>query len=208
MLDVVDGHSHRHPSRAAWLAVVAGSGRTGSSSKLGPRWEVAGRWAGRAAGKSKKNSYRKVRHKVQTGAYGFELDSSRPNSKTIGSSPDFMPNPAISQISSRARRYPGANILQDLEGLSLAISSLLTQCFQHCQFLLAHRLSHFEKVLGEPRFTTWATLAAHLCLVVAGVRAAGISVARQPPARTISANSCQLGILPTADPDHVCSSQV
>ena len=62
---------------------------------------------------------------------------------------------------------------------------LTTQCFQHCQFLLAHRLSHFEKVLGEPRFTTWATLAAHLCLVVAGVRAAGISVARQPSARTL-----------------------
>ena len=62
MLDVVDGHSHRHPSRAAWLAAVAGSGRTGSSSKLGPRWEVAGRWAGRAAGESEKNSYRHVQH--------------------------------------------------------------------------------------------------------------------------------------------------
>ena len=85
---------------------------------------------------------------------------------------------------------------------------LTTQCFQHCQFLLAHRLSHFEKVLGEPRFTTWATLAAHLCLVVAGVRAAGISVARQPPAKRPSAPSSTTGMLHTADPDHVCSSQV
>ena len=32
-----------------------------------------------------------------------------------------------------------------------------TQCFQHCQFLLAHRLSHFEKVLGEPRRATWVS---------------------------------------------------
>ena len=70
---------------------------------------------------------------------------------------------------------------------------LTTQCFQHCQFLLAHRLSHFEKVLGEPRFTTWATLAAHLCLVVAGVRAAGISVARQPSARTLQPHRAPRG---------------
>ena len=62
---------------------------------------------------------------------------------------------------------------------------LTTQCFQHCQFLLAHRLSHFEKVLGEPRFTTWATLAAHLCLVVAGVRAAGSRLAFWPRARAL-----------------------
>ena len=83
-----------------------------------------------------------------------------------------------------------------------------TQCFQHCQLLLAHRLSPFEKVLGEPRFTTWATLAAHLCLVVAGVRAARISVARQPPAKISTATSCDTGTLRTAHPDAICSSQL
>ena len=73
-----------------------------------------------------------VRHVAMTGAYGFELASSLGQLEIIGSSHGLVSNLAKSQISSRARRYPGANILQDHEGLSLAISSLLTQCFEHC----------------------------------------------------------------------------
>ena len=85
---------------------------------------------------------------------------------------------------------------------------LTTKCFQHCLNPLAHRFVHFEKVLEEPTLTTWATLAAHLCLVVAGVRAARISVARQPPARIDAAPACPTGTLRTAHPDDVCSSQL
>ena len=50
--------------------------RTGSSSKLGPRWEVVGKWAGRAVGKPEKKSDRKVQPQLLAGAYGFELANS------------------------------------------------------------------------------------------------------------------------------------
>ena len=105
---------------------VAGSARTGSSSKLDPRWEVAlGRWAG-AEGKSEKNSDRKVQPPAHAGAYDFELASSLGQLEIIGSGVRWWLNLAISSMSLRAHRCLGANILQDHEGLSLAISSLLT----------------------------------------------------------------------------------
>ena len=71
-------------------------------------------------------------------------------------------NLAKSWISSRARRCPLAIILQDHEGLSLAISSLLTQCFEHCQIPYAHHLPCFLQLLSHARFVISA---AHLAVL-------------------------------------------
>jgi len=96
LLDVVDGHLHRHLSRAGWLGATTGSARTRSSSTLDPRWEVAGRWARRGAGKSEKNSDRKVQPRGHTGAYGFELANSLGQLEIIGSGVCSLLNLAIS----------------------------------------------------------------------------------------------------------------
>ena len=71
-------------------------------------------------------------------------------------------NLSISSISSRARRCPLAIILHDHEGLSLAISCLLTQCFEHCHILQAHHWPCNHQLLCEARF---ALSAAHLAVL-------------------------------------------
>ena len=88
-----------------------------------------------------------VQQLAHAGAYDFELASSLGQLEIVGSGERSCPNLAISSIFLRARRCRDANILQDPDGLSLTISSLLTQCFEHCQILWAHRCPHFLKLL-------------------------------------------------------------